>query len=156
VAVEHVDLRSMLNQALQVLEVTFLGGDVRRSIAVVVLDIQVEVGLHEHFKDIESVLEPCTDVQGIVALIVRVVDLDTSLSQNTHNLAVPVLRCNPERVQPFIVVLVDVDHLVFQHQSHKFLTALRSSDFQRETLSSHEIDVVVEDAAQVHEVMGID
>ena len=36
------------------------------------------------------------------------------------------------------------------------LPSFRRRDFQREALPSHKIDIVVEDAAQVHEIVRID
>ena len=114
-------------------------------------------------------------MECVVALLVCVVDVDALLRKDSHDVSMAAPGCDPERIQAVLVLLVYVNHLVFEHQSHERLTektkkhdgygSLRVADdlpsfggcdFEREALSSHEIDIVVEDSAQVHEVVRID
>ena len=103
-------------------EITFLCRNMRRSIAIVVLDIKVEARAYQQLQDIVALLVASAQVQSIVAMAVTVIDLDARFCQHAHNFAMAVLGGNPERVQSHLVLLIDVDHLVFKHEAHEFLT----------------------------------
>lgn len=102
-------------------QVSFLCSNVRCSVSVVVLSIQVVSGLDEHLKYGVPILEPGGQMQRIVALLVRVINVDALLCKDAHDVAVAAPGSNPEGIEAVLVLLVNVNHLVFEHESHERL-----------------------------------
>ena len=90
-------------------------------ISVVILSIKVIARLDEHLQYSESVLKPGRQVQSIVSILVSVVNVDSVLCQDSHDVPMATPRCDPERIQAFFILLVYVDHLVLEHQLDKCL-----------------------------------
>ena len=61
-------------------------------------------------------------MQGIIAFPVHVVDVDSRLCKDPHDVAMATPRGNPERIQSIFILLINVNHLVLQHESHKSFT----------------------------------
>ena len=119
--VKLVNFSVCLDEFLQVLQVSFLCSNVRCSVSVVVLSVKVVAGLDEHLEYVVPILEPGGQVQRIVALLVRVINVDALLSEDAHDVAVAAPGRNPEGIEAVLVLLVNVNHLVFEHESHERL-----------------------------------
>ena len=93
----------------------------RRCVAICISQVQVVIRIHKHLQNGVAVLELGTQVQSIiVTLNVRVVDLDAVLGKHTHHIAMAMLCSDPEGVYTLFVLLVDIYHLVLEHQAHEF------------------------------------
>lgn len=122
VVIQHIKVSVVLHEELQLSKVTSLGSDVGRCVAVLVLAVELVPGQHQHLQDVITVFELCSQVQCIIAFLVGVENVDAVLGEDAHDVTVAAPGCDPERVQSRLVLLVDIDHFVFQHQSHEFLT----------------------------------
>ena len=60
-------------------------------------------------------------MQCIVKVTIWVVDVDTVLSKDSHDLSMAMLGSNPEGIQAILVLLVDVDHFVLKHETYEFI-----------------------------------
>ena len=120
--IQLIDVRVLLNKRLQMLQVSFLCSNVRGSVSIIVLSIEVVARLDKHLKDIVPVLKPGSQMEGVVALLVCVVNVDALLRKDAHDVSMAAPGCDPERIQAVFVLLVYVNHLVFKHQSHERLT----------------------------------
>ena len=66
-------------------------------------------------------------MQSIVSLMICIVDFDATLSQDSHDFTVTILGRYPESVQAFLVLLVDVNHFIFEHEAHKFFATIEGN-----------------------------
>ena len=89
-------------------QISFLCSNVRCSVSVVVLSVKVVAGLDEHLEYVVPILEPGGQVQRIVALLVRVINVDALLSKDAHDVATTALGCDQEGIEAVIILLFDL------------------------------------------------
>ena len=99
--VQNVNVRPSLDQALYMLEITFLSSHMESSIAVHVSEICWESRLDQHVQNVETVGVSRRRVKNVVSLFVRVENVNPLLSKHLHDATVPTSSCYPERIQPF-------------------------------------------------------
>ena len=61
-------------------------------------------------------------MEGIVAFLIGVVDLNTVLGKDAHYVPMAAPSCDPKSIQTLFILLVDVDHFILEHEPHEFLT----------------------------------
>ena len=94
----------------------------RCGISVVIRNVEIVVRLNKHLEHIKAVFEPGAQMQRIVPMDICVVDFAAVFSEDAHHVAMAVLGCDPEGVEPLLVLLVNINHLIFEHELHKVLT----------------------------------
>ena len=92
---------------------TFLSGDVGRCISIDVLSVQIISGVDEHLEYVEAISKSSRQMQGVVALLIGVVDVDTFLGEHSHSITVTTSGCDPKGIQTFFILLIDINSFVF-------------------------------------------
>ena len=61
-------------------------------------------------------------MQSIVTTLISVVDFDAVLGEDSEDVAMAASSCNPKRIQSFFILSIDLNHLIFEEESHETLT----------------------------------
>lgn len=108
-------------------------------------------------------------MQSIIAILIDVVNIDPVLGQHSHYITMADPGRNPKGIQAVTILLIDFDHLVFEHQSNKVFTVTKlkklttkfnkrifcfchlpsfsSRNFERKTRAMVKIYVIVKNAS---------
>ena len=103
------------------IQIAPLSSYVQSCVSLLVLNVHIILRFNEHLQDVEPFLILGGQVKHIIAFLICIVDLNAIFGQNAHYIAIAKPSGRPKCIQPLLILLVDIDHLVFKHQSHELL-----------------------------------
>ena len=68
-------------------------------------------------------------MQSIISFLVCVIDVDSVFGKDTKYVTMSALSCNPECIESLFICLVDIDHLVLEHEPNKVLTVSKINPY---------------------------
>jgi hypothetical protein len=104
-----------------VFQVTSLGSNVQGCVTVIVDFLQRKIAFNQHSEDLFKPGVFGRHMEHIIAELIGIHNVNASLSQHFHDRPIAADACNPERIEALRVALIDIDHLVLQHQADELL-----------------------------------
>ena len=132
---QTINISVILYQQLQVLKMAFLCCNVGCRISLKIGDIKVVVAVYKHLNNIFAAFHASRNVQSIVPLWICIVDVDAVLGEHAHYVSMATASCNPKGIHALLILLINVNHRILKHQTHKFL-AIREYSLKRRSYGS--------------------